>query len=107
MVLIKAGELDRTITFQRATITPDALNEPIRTWADACTVWASVAEVGSKELYQAQKLYSETSAVFKIRYTQKVNSRMRIKLGTRIFEILGVTPDRKRTALTISTKEVV
>jgi len=58
-------------------------------------------------LYQAQKLYTETSAVFKVRYTEKINSRMRIRYGNLVFEILGEpTPDSKRTELVIATKVV-
>lgn len=102
-----AGELNKSITFQRKTITYDTYNAPIETWADSFTVWAAVAEIGSRELYQAQKLFSETSAVFKVRYTEKINSRMRIRYRGRTYEILGEpTPDSRRIELTISAKAV-
>ena len=109
VVLMKAGELDCRITFQHKTIAyNNTLNEPIETWTAAFTRYAGVAENGSKELYQAQKLYTETSAVFKIRFTERVNNRMRIKYGNRIFEILGAPiPAEKRTQLNVFAKEVV
>jgi SPP1 family predicted phage head-tail adaptor len=107
--MVKAGELNRKITFQHAAIAYNGFNEAIQTWVDGAYVWATVREVGTKELYQAQKIYSETSAVFKIRYTEKVRSNMRIKYGNRIFEILGVPidPDGHRTCLNIAAKEVI
>ena len=103
---MKAGQLNRLVTFRQRSIAYDDYNEPIETWADAFTVWAAVAEIGSKEVYHAQKLYAETEAVFQVRYTQRINSRMRIKYGNRTFEILGATPDAKRTALNVAAKEV-
>lgn len=102
-----AGELNKSITFQRKTITHDTYNAPIETWSDAFTVWAAVAEIGSRELYQAQKLYSETSAVFKVRYTERITGSMRIRYRGRTYEILGEpTPDSRRIELSIAAKAV-
>lgn len=101
-----AGKYNRRVAFQSSTINHDSYNTQITTWAVTCTVWGAVAEVGSKELYQAQKLHSETAAVFIVRYSQRINSRMRIVYGGRTFEILGVTQDSKRTELVIAAKEV-
>jgi len=101
-----AGELNRHITIQEKTSTSDGYNEEIETWSDLCTIWAGVAEIGSKEAYQMQKLFTETSAVFKIRYTERVNNLHRIKYRNRTFDILGILPDSRGTELNISAKEV-
>ena len=37
---MSAGELDRKITIQRATVTLNEFNELIETWTDHATVWA-------------------------------------------------------------------
>jgi len=100
-----AGTLNKQITLQHASITKDTYGEESKTWVDAFTVWAALAEIGSRELYQAQKIISESTAVFKARYTARINNRQRIKYGARLFEILGVTPDSKFTELTIIAKE--
>jgi SPP1 family predicted phage head-tail adaptor len=105
---MRAGELNRRITLQIETITYDTVNEPIETWTDFATVWASIITTGGREFYAAQKLNAETSAVFKIRYNPMVNPRMRISWGNRIFEIISVNDvDARHEELQISAKEVV
>lgn len=107
--MIIAGKLDQRITFQRFTRAYDTVNQPIDTWGDAATVWAEVISEGGREFYAAQKKNAETTIVFRIRFTRVVNSRMRIKYGNRIFEILPPINDvnGRKTELLISAKEVV
>jgi SPP1 family predicted phage head-tail adaptor len=107
-VEIQAGELNTWITFQRCTKVPDSTGQRIETWADAATVPAAKMTTGGKEYIAAQKKNAETTAVFKIRYTQAVNERMRIKQGNHIFEILPPLNDvdNKHIVLLIPAKEV-
>ena len=106
---MKAGELNTTITFQQATNTYDTVNEPILSWADAFTVYATKITTGSKEFYAAQKKNTETTAVFRIRFRLGIRPDMRIKCGNEHFEILGKPNDvnNKHKELLISAKEVV
>lgn len=101
-----AGEMNHRITIQQKRVVPDADGYAAETWVDFATIWAQVITSGGREFYAAQKLHAETSAVFKIRYTQKVNTRQRIKYGSRTFEILNIAdPDGARVELNISAKE--
>ena len=105
---MNAGDLNQRITIQKKTLAPDSYNEMIETWADLATYCAEVKTTGSREVYNAQKLYSETTAVFRTHYTGRINSRMRIKYGNRIFAILGADdPDGRRVELMIAAKEAV
>ena len=105
---MQAGELNRQITFRQKTVTYNSYNEPIETWADAFTVWSQVITKGGTEFYAAQKLYAETSAVFKIRNTARVRVKLRIKFGGRTFAILGINEvNGMRKELLISCKEVI
>jgi SPP1 family predicted phage head-tail adaptor len=106
--MIKAGNLNQTITFRRKTVAYDSYNQPIETWADAATVRAAVQTTGGREFYAAQKLYSEMTALFKIRYTQAFNARMQVKWMGRIFEIIAppFDPNGRREELHVVTKEV-
>jgi len=107
--MIKAGELNQRITFQRATLTRQPGGQKTETWADAATVYAAVITTGGSEFYAAQKKNAETSAVFKIRFTNAVNVKMRIVYGRRIFHILPPINDvnAKHEIMLISAKEVV
>jgi SPP1 family predicted phage head-tail adaptor len=103
-----AGERNRQIVFRQKTISYGTYNEPIPDWSDAFTVWAKVITTGGKEFYAAQKLYAETSAVFDVRYTQRIHSRLRIKYGNRTLEILGLNDvDGKHESILVSAKEVI
>ena len=105
---MEAGKLNRRITIQRKTVTPDSYNQPIETWVDAFTVWCRVVSSGGKEYYAAQKLNASTEIVFSVRYTTGIASTDRIKYGSRVFEILSVNDvDGMREELQISAKEVV
>jgi SPP1 family predicted phage head-tail adaptor len=107
--LITAGELTTRITFQRSTKTKLTSGQIKETWADACTVFAAMITTGGREFYAAQKINAETTAVFKTWHRADINTRMRIKVGNRIFEILPPlnNVDNKNVALLISAKEVV
>ena len=106
--MINAGELNKQITLQVPTVARDDFNQPIITWADSATVWAGIITTGSREYYAAQKLYAETSAVFKIRYRSNMSTKMRIKYGNRYFAILGIAdPEEQHIELLLSCKEAV
>ena len=107
--MIRAGELNRMITFRRKTISYNSLNEQVESWADAATVAAGVMTTGGREFYAAQKVNAETSAVFKIRFNRFVNAMMRVKYENRVYEIIPPINDvgGKHTELLISAKEVV
>lgn len=61
------GTLDRRVTFERATITRNDLNEPVKTWADYCTVWAKREDVSDAETIAAGELGASLGARFTIR----------------------------------------
>lgn len=106
--MIRAGELKHSITFQAETVTYDTYNEKIPDWVSVATVRAAMITTGGKLFYAAQKLHAETSAVFQIYFSRAINGRMRIKYGSRIFNILGINNvDGESRELLISCKEVV
>lgn len=105
---MRAGDRNRRITFLCSTTGYNTYNEPVETWVDAFGVNAAVITTGGKEFYAAQKLNAETEAVFNVRYRGGINTRMRIRWGNRIFEIIPPVNDMdgKRRELLISAKEV-
>lgn len=49
MAKTAAGDLDRTITIQRATVTYNDLNEPVEVWANFKTVRAKRRDVSDRQ----------------------------------------------------------
>jgi SPP1 family predicted phage head-tail adaptor len=88
-----AGELDRRITIQRATVTLNEFNEPIETWGDLTTVWAKRRDASATESYRAQEVGAEITARFTIRWSTtaaSVTPRDRLNFDGRLYNITAV-----------------
>lgn len=103
-----SDSLNRRITIQKKTITYDAYNQPIEEWTDEKTVWAAVINTGGGELYAAQKMYSETEVVFRVRQQNSVTVLNRIKFDNRTYEIIAINDvDAGHEEYQIAAKGVV
>ena len=69
---MRAGELDRRVTLQRAVITRDDYNNETSTWGDIATVWAKYEPVSDGEKVRAGERASEIGARFTVRYSSQV-----------------------------------
>lgn len=99
------------IDIQQDTGQQDSFGEPIPGLTNVTgltSLWASMFTAGSREVYVAQKVIAETTAVFKLRYIDGVTEKMFVKYGGRTFQILGKpnNKDEKFEWLLISCKEV-
>jgi head-tail adaptor len=68
--MIKAGNLDRHITIQRATTVYDEFNEQVETWANVATLWArrrDSSDVVKTELLGAEQIGAYLLTHFTIR----------------------------------------
>jgi len=88
--MIRAGQFRSRIDLQSKSVAYDSYNQPIETWSTAKTIWAEVITGGGGEFYAAQRLYAETSVVFRIRYDPNVTSINRVQWNGRTFEVLNV-----------------
>ena len=102
---MKAGKLDRRITLQRATVTYDALNNPVQTWATLVTVWASKSEISDSERVAAKEVGAEATKRFQIRYSTDVddlNPKDRLTYNSETYQILGVKELGRREGFEIT-----
>jgi len=102
---MKAGKLDRRITLQRYAITYNENNEPLETWTDFATVWASANPVSDGERIRAAEVGATISMRFQIRYSSQVdalNPKDRVRFDGRIFDISGIKELERREGLEIS-----
>lgn len=107
--MLKAGTLDRRITFQTESISDDGQGGGASSWADTLTVWAGVEPARSAEQFAAQQLGQRVTHKITVRYstdTAAVTHAMRVKYGTRTFRITGIrNPSEGREMLEIMTEE--
>lgn len=91
MANIRAGDLNRRITIQRATVTIDALGGEAKAWADLATIWAAVKPISDGERWRAQEVAASATHRFTIRFqAASPKPTDRIVYEGRVFEISGV-----------------
>jgi SPP1 family predicted phage head-tail adaptor len=78
-------------TAEGTIATRDASGEPVPTWPVFATRYADIEPLAGRELVAAQQRFAETTHQVRIRYLAGLNSKtMRLKQGTRVFDITGV-----------------
>lgn len=89
------SSFNKRVTLQSEVLTPDAQGGSSKDWSDVATVWASVEPMAGKEAYTWGKLLEESTLVIKIRYRAGVVPKMRLKYGTRYFDISSVIDEHE------------
>lgn len=102
---LRAGDLDRRITLQRAAAVQDpATGERVESWATLATVWASRRRASARETLASAELSAEISDVFEIRYGSAwadLNARDRLLFEGRTYNIVTVDEIGRREGLRI------
>lgn len=109
---MRSGTLRERITIQAATVSPDSVGEPIKTWANLATnptVWASVGSRASGERFisGAEQLRAEVSHTVRIRYRADVTVKMRLQWRTSRYLYVEnvVDPDGRKADLVLMCSE--
>lgn len=90
-----AGKLDRRITIERFTSTPNEFNEPVEAWVPFITVWAQrndTSDLVKTEMLGAEQVGSFILSHFVIRssqYAKTVSPIDRINYDGHIWNIKG------------------
>lgn len=70
----QAGDLDRRVTIERATRTPNAFNEDVDVWSTLTTVAARRMDVSDAESYRAQEVGATISTRFLVRWSTLIDT---------------------------------
>ena len=81
------GDLNKRITIQQASITPNTNGFEVETWTDFKTVWANVSNLFGREYYAAKEVKAETTVKFTIRYISGLTTDMRIAFNGKTYNI--------------------
>lgn len=95
--MINAGQMRERVTAQVATQTTNTLGEPIPTWSDYATVWASVEGVTARELLLAGQQQTEISHRVRMRYLPGLTGQMRLQWRGRTLEIMSILEHDNRS----------
>lgn len=99
---MEAGKLRHRITFQNQANSHDSYGQPLLTWSDVATVWAEIKPLSGKESVKADALIESTTHEINIRYRSGINASLRVKFGSRYFDIQSVlNHDERNVMLTL------
>lgn len=72
-MLIKAGELNQRLIFEKPSTTLNDLNESVNGWVEDFRAWAKVRPVASRDLVEADHPYGAAVYNFTVRSFAKTN----------------------------------
>jgi SPP1 family predicted phage head-tail adaptor len=86
---MKAGKLDRRIIIEQVVESTDGIGGTVETWSTFDTVWAEFVSQTGREFFAAKQINTALDQILRIRYRAGLNAKMRVKYGTRIFNIIA------------------
>lgn len=103
---MRAGDLDRRVTLQRAAITQDTTGQEIETWSTLgpSKIWASWRRASARETLAAAEKSAIVTDVFEVRYDSAwsdLNPKDRLVYSGRTYDIAEVTEIGRREGLRI------
>jgi SPP1 family predicted phage head-tail adaptor len=105
---VTAGELTRRVDIKYQAKAQNSYGEEVIVWTTLATVWASVKYGKGDEFFAASQENAEIDVVFGIRYRAKLDTSMRVYLGTRAFDILYMDNTKDaNTSIYLYCKEVI
>ena len=94
--MLRASQLNRRVTLQRRATGQDAAGQPVSSWQDVATVWASVLTQNGLESIKADRPVSQVKASIRIRWRTDIDAGMRAVLGATVYDIKAVLPDETK-----------
>ena len=105
---MRAGRLRHLVTIEKYTETQDAVGQPISAYTTFAQAWCSIQPMLGRENFAEQMVSTEQTHKINMRYISGIDSTMRLKFGTRYFEIIGnpINFMERNTYLTFNVKEL-
>lgn len=112
---MRAGDLDKTISIQKQSNVSDGMGGFTMTWVDIVTgsatatnIWAAIWPVSAKQKIEAMQEQSTITHRVRVRYRSGITAGMRIKFGSRVFDIIEppIDPNMANKMLDILAREV-
>jgi SPP1 family predicted phage head-tail adaptor len=105
---VKIGKLRHRITVEETTETQEADGSVIENWSAFATAQGSIEPISGREYFAAQTTQAEVTHRISLRYLTGVTPKMRVKYGSRIFDILSViNVDERNRELQLMCRESI
>lgn len=90
---MEAGELRHRLVIEAPEYTRNNDGEAVITWTPINTVWGKITPIGGQEKLLAESLKSALTHNVLLRRAGCLASNMRLRFGSRIFEIIEIKDD--------------
>lgn len=87
---VKAGDLRHRIVIERAERTSDGAGGSTTEWETVAEVWAAIWSRSADEDFRFDRVAGTATHDVWIRHRADVSPDMRIRFGSRVFDVLGV-----------------
>jgi SPP1 family predicted phage head-tail adaptor len=103
-----AGKLIHSITIQKNTPTRDASGAEIESWSTHADRKSWIRPLTGNEKYVNQQILATADYAMGIRYCAGATSKMRVKYGSRYFDIKHIAdPEERHHEMILLCKELV
>lgn len=103
---MRAGRLRHQVVIQQVSHAQDAYGETTETWSEYITAWAAVEPLKGSEYFDASATQAQVDVRVVLRYRAGVIPGMRVKFGSRYFDIQSVVePQTKRREIHLMCRE--
>lgn len=99
--MIRAGKLDRTITFERMTKTVTPNRNTVETWQEIATTRAEVVQLSAVEAQTGFGAAAGGSVIFRIRWRADLTTAQRIVFEGRTHSIKEIAEIGRRAGLDV------
>lgn len=94
---MRAGKLRHLIDIEQRSTGQDVAGQQLGTWTPVVSrIYANVKPVRTEEPLNAAALRGRVTHEVELRYRAGVTAAMRVKFGTRYFDIIGVRDTEER-----------
>jgi SPP1 family predicted phage head-tail adaptor len=105
---MRPGKLRHGIAIERVAETQDADGSVIEAWSTYATVHGSIEPISGREYFAAQSTQADVTHRIGIRYLSGIVPKMRVKYGSRIYDILSVINiDERNRELQLMCRESI
>ena len=104
----KPAEMRHVVTVEQKVPGRGSMGEEIETWTPFTQVWAKIWPVKGKEAEESRRETGKVATRFNTRFKPGITQGMRLKHGTRIFDIISaINIGEKNRELEIMTVETI